>query len=300
MTRRLQTLNNWHVFYILVFITLATSISSAFLNPELADKTWWSGFLQNFSTEMMGAIATFALFELVVGSRNEMKNLIIQMRNANNATALSFLNQINTHGWLENGALKGMNLSGSNLQKGNFCNANLQGVNFKNSNLRESDLTYANLQDIDLRGSDLQASKLLHTNLQKAYLKHSNLQDTHIEKVNLKGAIILVSSFQNALIYESNLEQAQLLGCNLSNATINKCNLKGAALANSNLKGANLFTNLEHLNMFGVECDENTTLPDGTKWTADVDWSQFGAVVIEDRDEWQAYKKEHGLDKDNQ
>ena len=254
MIHRMQNLNNWHVFYILVFITLATSIGSGFLNPELADRAWWSGFLQNFSTEMMGAIATFALFELVIEARKrtedkqeaidkEKTTLIIQMGSKDNATAITAVEQLHMNGWLEDGSLKGMVSDRPNLSDAHLWKANLSDVEWFEANLSGANLGEANLSDAHLFGS--------------------NLSGAEIDNANLSGA-------------------------NLSEA-----NLKHADLSGANLSG----TNLKHANMFSVQCDENTTLPDSTKWTVETHWSQFGAVVIEYVEEWQAYRKEQGLDK---
>jgi uncharacterized protein YjbI with pentapeptide repeats len=66
-------------------------------------------------------------------------------------------------------------------------------------------------------------------------------------------------------------------------------------LSGANLKGAYLWiANLQHANMFGVKCDATTTLPNGEKWTPDVDWSQFGAVEL-DMDQWETYRRKQGL-----
>lgn len=62
----IQQADNKTVFLLLVILTASTSIGSAFMNVTGADSSWWSGWLQNFSTEMMGAIATFLLFEGII------------------------------------------------------------------------------------------------------------------------------------------------------------------------------------------------------------------------------------------
>lgn len=270
MIRRMQNLNNWHVFYILVFITLATSIGSAFLNPELADRAWWSGFLQNFSTEMMGAIATFALFELIVGSRDEKKNLITQMRSEDKTTMLNAVEQLRANGWLQDGSLKGTDLNVANLEGANFYYAKLEGTY----------LNLANLQGADLREASLKGAYLWKANLEGANLWDANLEGTDLGEANLQGA--------------------KLKSVNLSGAKLREANLEGANLRNANLQSANLAeANLEHANMFGVKCDEETTLPNGEMWTKGVDWSKYGAVEIEGLGEWQAYRKEHSLGKSN-
>lgn len=267
ITRRMQNLNNWHVFYILILITFFTSLSSGIINPDKADMAWWSGWLQNFSTEMMGAIATFALFELVVGSRNEKKNLIIQMGSKDKVTALNAVEQLRANGWLKDGSLKGAELRKANLQGANLENANLSGAWLWRANLERAYLSFANLS----------GARLINTNLEHADMRRANLE--------------------SASLREANLERAYLGAANLSDASLMKANLEGASLREANLKGAELWAvNLKHANMWDVECDEETTLPDRAKWTPDTDWTKFGAVVL-DKSAWQAYRKEHGLDK---
>ena len=268
MISRLQNLNNWHVFYILVFITLTTSIASAFLNPGLASKEWWSGFLQNFSTEMMGAIATFGLFELVIEVRRreedkqeaiekEKVGLIIQMRSTDNATVVMAIDRLRANGWLEDGSLKNINLREANLSGVILEKANLSGAN-----LREASLEGARLWLVDMSEANLR-----ETNMSKAWLSRANLSDSHLRFANLA--------------------EADLESVNLTGAFLNQAKLTGANLVNANLR---------HSNMYSVKCDESTTLPDGTGWTVDTDWTHFGGVMIEDWSEWEAYRKEQELD----
>ncbi len=53
---------------------------------------------------------------------------------------------------------------------------------------------------------------------------------------------------------------------NLEGANLNAANLKGARLQEANLEGADLED---------AKFDENTTLPDKTKWTPDTDMECF-------------------------
>lgn len=195
--RKAQNFNNWTVFYILVSITVLSLAFSARSHLEAGNVNWWSwadGAFQNFSTEMMGAIATFALFELVVSARKEReakeesiakekRNLIIQMANIDNATALNAVAQLRANGWLYDGSLKGTYLNSANLS-----GAYLEGVN----------LVGANLGFANLEGADLQKA-----NLSGAYLNSANLSGVYLRKVNLSGADLLNANFEGANWYRA-------------------------------------------------------------------------------------------------
>jgi hypothetical protein len=57
-------LNTW-ILIGLGIAAVGSSVLSALENPSLADAGWRSGWLQNFSTELFGAIVTYWLFDLV-------------------------------------------------------------------------------------------------------------------------------------------------------------------------------------------------------------------------------------------
>ncbi|MEL7236364.1 MAG: hypothetical protein AAGK74_17815, partial [Chloroflexota bacterium] len=74
MQYRSMNLTNMTVLLILVIVSLSTSYWSAMENPQgFMDPAWRSGWLQNFSTETFGAIATFLLFEIVVGNQQRRR-----------------------------------------------------------------------------------------------------------------------------------------------------------------------------------------------------------------------------------
>ena len=175
MFHRLQNINNWAVFYILVLITLSSSVGSAFLNFEGADNLWWSGWLQNFSTEMMGAIATFILFEILVAARDRQiayekeieqrkKDLIFQLRHSDRNTVKDAIRELQRNGWWFDGTLDGLtlrgNFSGMDLRQLRIRNGNLESTNLRNCNLFKADLTSANLGGANLQGAVLHNAKL--------------------------------------------------------------------------------------------------------------------------------------------
>ena len=84
-----------------------------------------------------------------------------------------------------------------------------------------------------------------------AFLERANLENAGLKQANLEGADFTSSSFITA-----DLRQARLV-----NAKLEYTNFTGA-----NLKGANLL---------GVEYDDDTILPDGSKWNTTVDMARF-------------------------
>jgi hypothetical protein len=173
---------NQRVLYFLVSLAVVTSIASALRNPSGWDDEWISGWLQNFSTEIMGAFATFILFELIIGRRQKQEaeeraagqhkqRLITQMRSKDNATALNAVDELRELGWLQDGSLQGAFLVGANLQEAYLGRANLH----------EADLSGANLQGADLSGANLQEVGLSFTNLYGARLRGANLQEAELD-----------------------------------------------------------------------------------------------------------------------
>jgi len=171
ITRRFSNISNRQILFILVFVlTVPSIIGSAIANPNSANGEWWSGLLQNFGTEMAGAIATFLLFELIVGTRQLKQQLIRELGSKDNAIAKHAAEELSAHGWLRDGSLEGAQLIGANLQW-----ASLLG-----SNLQRARLIGANLARAQLLGANLQRAKLGEANLERANLFGAGIQ-TRVE-----------------------------------------------------------------------------------------------------------------------
>jgi len=182
ITRRISNLSNRQILFILVFIlTVPSIIGSAIANPHNTDGEWLSGLLQNFGTEMAGAIATFLLFELIVGNRQEKERLIRVFGSQDNAIAKHAIEELRAHGWLEDGSLYGANLRRANLQGTVLIGANLQGTVLIGANLQRANLWDANLQGANLRDANLQRANLWNANLQGTNLRDANLQGAKLD-----------------------------------------------------------------------------------------------------------------------
>jgi uncharacterized protein YjbI with pentapeptide repeats len=201
----------------------------------------------SFKQEYQGHADIDTLIEIAIRlpvlSSEERKlqaDLVLRMGSTDNATALNAVRELRNRGWLENGSLRGKVFTKANLQGVDLTRADLQGSKLNWANLKEADLTYANLQGADLGG-------------------------THFEKASDDAA--RAATFWDANLRDAILRQATLFGVNFGRA-----DLRGAKLNDAKLTFA---TDLEN-----AKCDENTILPDGSKWTPDTDWVKFTAPTF--------------------
>lgn len=127
------------------------------------------------------------------------------------------------------------------------------------------------LEDGTLAGVDFWHANLAWSNLQSVNLTQARLWWAHLE-----GAILWEANLSGAHLIMANLSEAQLLQANLAGADLTDAILVGADLANANLAGADLVdADLVDANLAGAHFDENTILPDRTKWTPDTDLIRF-------------------------
>ncbi len=202
---------------------------------------------------------------------------------------------------LEGTVLQGAHLEGARLWDAHLENVDLRRAHLEGADLGGAHLEGANLWAVHLEGADLANANLEGANLGNVHLEGARLWDTNLEGANLRGAHLEGADLYNAHLEGADLMVAHLEGANLGGAHLEGANLwavhlEGADLRGAHLEGAYLVSaRLKHANMEGVQCDENTILPNGNKWTSGVDWSQFGAVEIEYWEPWQAYRRGHGL-----
>jgi uncharacterized protein YjbI with pentapeptide repeats len=113
-------------------------------------------------------------------------------------------------------------------------------------------------------------------------LQHADLHDANLQKINLETADLRYANMCHANLRSARLENADLSACDLSSAVLcyarlQKTNLRNAKLMDANLSAADLSdAQLMGADMRGAHCDAFTTLPDGRKWTPNVDWALFG------------------------
>ena len=241
----------WLVSILLVTFTLLTSLISLGLNIAYGVATtpdWWISWLQNFSTELFGAFATFLLIELMLGGAKEREaaeqeaqkaqirqqqeteqlkqTLIKRFGSRVNSEALLAAEELRIQGWLHDGSLKGRDFYMANLHRAGLRGANLETCQLFNVDFTDADLVSSNLQQANLSFAMLRKAQLQKANLQRAVLLSADLRETDLSDVDFAGA---------------DLSEAQL---------------EGAKLKRSHF-------------------DATTMLPDGTRWTSATDITRF-------------------------
>jgi uncharacterized protein YjbI with pentapeptide repeats len=134
--------------------------------------------------------------------------------------------------------------------------------------LRNAALTDADFRKVDLSSADLDSADLSGANLEGANLSNANLS-----KTKLVGTIIRDTNLNTANLEKANLSHANLSRADLHGADLRSANLSGAMLNAANLNGAII--------QASTQFDDNTTLPDGSKWSIGRDLAEFG---VEDRE----------------
>jgi len=295
-----------NVLLILVGVALVTSVSSSLIGNTEAS-SWWEGWLQNFSTEVFGAVMTFILFEQIIGKRQDQQEksqaqdtlkqrLTRQMGSQESSVALPAVEELRAHGWLMDGSLQQISLVGaqlkdSNLGGANFAgailrradlsdvnlgDANLQGAILTGANLSGSRLDFANLSEADLEGAQLQDTALVRTIMPRAKLTGANLQQANLEGTVLTHANLMDADLTDARLLGADLQHADLRGVTLTGAKLWGTQLDGADLSHANLKGAYLRrATLIGAVLTNAQFDETTILPDDTNWTPDTNMTQF-------------------------
>ncbi|MBE7472293.1 MAG: pentapeptide repeat-containing protein [Anaerolineales bacterium] len=150
-------------------------------------------------------------------------------------------------GYFESANLQDANLSYSNLVRAHFEQANLQNINLSHSNLEDAllqgaDLCGANLIEANLSGVFLQKADLRKANLAGAWLGEAILRDTNIDDTtNLDERWRLVWRIVNQIQKDKNLYGVNLSYGILADTDLRYYNLCGAVLDEANLARASLF-----------------------------------------------------------
>lgn len=237
------------------------------------------GYVTNVFTELLSIVITvFVLNRLNIRRQDKQELTRLKALLASKEAGVTKIAtaELNVKGWLKDGSLKGANLWSANLAGENLEGANLAGANLKDANLEGTNLIRANLAGANLSGANLKGAKLVSANLSSTRLQYANLENAMLWYIDLKAAYLFHTNLKGANLIKGKLEGVRLITSILTGATLIDCNLEFAELRNSILEGAK-FT--------GVVCNGVTLLPNGERWTEDVDWSEFGAVVRSTTDE---------------
>lgn len=248
----------------LTFVSIAILIGFVFFTGE-AD----IGYKANVYTTLIGVLITIFVLDRRAAHREAKRlraQLIREMGTRNNGIALRAVRELRAHTWLQDGSLRGADLFFADLQKADLSGANMSEVYLNAANLQESELFQTNLEKARLFETDLTDAKMLYSNLRNAKLEAAKLVRTDLTHADLSGSNL----------FRADLTEAHLGGAILVGAQMTFANLAGASLRGANLKGANLReANIEGVEIKETEFDENTTLPDGNKWTPNTNMALF-------------------------
>jgi uncharacterized protein YjbI with pentapeptide repeats len=210
-------------------------------------------YYANVSTELASIVITVLIIDRVNRARLEQREeeaykarLIQELGNRDHSVAIDAVGELKRRQWLDEDFLRGASLG------------------------------LANLHGADLRRINLQDAKLYHANLQGVNFERANLRGVDLMNADLQGAIMYHARLQNAVLYYAKLQGANLYRANLQGADLYYADLQSAHLGNADLQGANLRrSRLQGAILLGAKYDENTVLPDRTKWTPDTDMARF-------------------------
>lgn len=143
------------------------------------------------------------LIDIIRGISSQPSTLKNDTKSDNEA-AIEAINIVRQKGWLEDGTLKGRNLSGSDLSK-----AKLKGANFASTTLNYVDFSDANLMDVDLSTANLRGSILYHSNLTKATMFETDLTRVVLSYANLKKADLGYAILNETKLFKTNFQDAK-------------------------------------------------------------------------------------------
>lgn len=238
-TKRIRQLP-WGVLTILISLALVSFIWSIIQTSD------WAGAALNFSTEMAGAVVTYLLLEIVLGSKQRKQHLIAQMGSSVNEIAIVAVEELRRNRWLFDGSLKNAVIGLGELS-GLAGAANLRGANLKSAMMNGVYLFVANLE-----GANLTDAKLVNANLNGANLKDANF-------------------------YDASLDGAEFVDADLQGASLSRAYLGGAELHGAKLQGAMLDCyGLDKANLEAAQYDSQTIWPEG------FDPVVAGAILVEE------------------
>lgn len=238
----------------LSFFVLGLAAGALFFGADMFS------YITNLYTEGMGVVFTVLVLNYLADRRAKREReadlkvrLVREAGSPDNATALNAVREIRGRSWL----------------------AGRDGL-LKNAYLIRADLSGA-----ELMGANLEGVIFSDTNLEGADFECVNLQDTYFRGANLKGV-----NFGGAYLGGADFEDAKLEGAYFGGAYLEEVEL--VKLPDGRVKGINP----KNVLVSDIIFDENITLPDGTKWTPDTDWTRFGAFT--DVDEWRDSQQSGG------
>jgi uncharacterized protein YjbI with pentapeptide repeats len=247
-------------------------------------------FGMNLWTEIAGIAVTVLIIDLLNERRAERRfkqGLLEAVTSPSACYAVHAAHLLVRRGWHrgENSFLKGINLSGANLEGAFLPNANLQGAKLDHTNLagaflEDADFRHVNIEDANFRGAQLNRARFSDVNT-------ADFRDAEMHFVKFESkSVILYCNFENVTLSGVTISRTHWKLCNLRNADLAEADFSDAILDDIDfqnadmswiiLKKARLYgSNLQGVNLEEAEFDAETILPDGTHWTRETDMSRF-------------------------
>lgn len=235
----------------LVGCFVLTSAGSLVLNlwrvPALGDDftQWWENWLQAMSAQLFGAAILYLLVDFSLRRWAETQKTV---QAAQSEKEKQDTRPIRTNDFGETPAQQVMNSYVARL---------------KQATTREA--RQAILDEMKV-GGVLPGATLNNLNLQGANFYDTDLRGISLEGCNLEGAYMIEANLQGANLNQANLQKAEMSWANLRGAFLGETNLQGAWLLQANLEESFLKT---------THFDNQTRLPDGTRWTNEIAMQRF-------------------------
>jgi hypothetical protein len=186
----------WTILAVLVGMAVVSSAVGFWGSEE-----GWKGLWQNLGPELGGAVVTYVLLDLVLGTRNRKQALINQMGSPVNAVAVPAVDDLRREGWLEDGSLRGVSL----------WHAALQGAHLQCASLEDAQLIETHLERAVLIGAHLERAVLWKAHLEGADLRFAHLEGAVLWEAHLEGAVLTSTSLEGANVTVKQLAEARTL-----------------------------------------------------------------------------------------
>jgi uncharacterized protein YjbI with pentapeptide repeats len=168
----------------------------------------WKGLWQNLGPELAGAVLTFVLIDLVLGTRQRKVTLIAQMGSDVRDVAVRAVEELRQEGWLTDGSLEGADLSKANLEGAQLAEARLRGASLIAARLERAKLKQAHLEDARLMAAHLEDAELVGARLDSAMLWFAHLNRAVLVHASLEGAALWGADLRSAFVTADQLAQA--------------------------------------------------------------------------------------------